>query len=204
MNDQNYAKTRIPVDIAFDISMLAIIVPVLAANLILLVLSFHCPACEILITVVWYAGILALFLQDRTEVEFTHGIIIVHRHFLGPVVLNRKDIIRTFIRKNKLYAYRRFMYLLMLLSLGYLAYDAFYDILIQYQMRTIPAEVIINHTFSAFLILFLFLVLFFNIRTRLSLPFSLRVETNASKFIFYLDRPDEFERIITDSKMGTD
>jgi len=204
MDDQINAKTRIPVDIAFDSSTLMIVVPVVITNIILSVLSMRCPVCQILIPVVWHLGILALFLQDRTTLEFTHGMIIVHRHILGPVVVNRKDITRTFIRKNKLYAYRRFLYLLMLLYLGYLAYDAFYYILIQFQMRTIPAGVIINHTFSAFLILFLFLVLFFNFRTRSSRSFSLRVETNVSKFIFYLDRPYELERMITDSKTGTD
>lgn len=204
MGKQNNTKTKIPVDIAFDISTLMIIVPVVITNLILFVLSFRCSACEILITAVWYLGILAIFLQDRTEVELTHGMIIVHRHFLGPVIVNQKDITKTHYRKNTWHAYRWALHFLMVVFIGYLTYGAFYDIIIRFQTQAVPAGVLINHIFSSFLMPLLFIVLFFNLVIRLKRPFYLRVETNTGKFVFYPDRPDELERMINGNKTEMD
>lgn len=204
MDDQINAKTRIPVDIAFDSSTLMIVVPVVITNIILSVLSMRCPVCQILIPVVWHLGILALFLQDRTTLEFTHGMIIIHRHFFGPVIINLKDITRAHLCKNMWHAYRWALYFLMLAFTGYLTYDVLYDNIIRFRMQTIPIRVLIYHMCSGFAMPVLFLTLFFNFRKRLKWPFFQKVETTAGKFVFYPDRPEDFEKSIADNKKEMD
>lgn len=203
MNNQNNAKTKIPVDLTFDTSMLKIFVPAIMVTFILLALSFRCPACETLIPVIWYLSILAVLLQDRTTVEFTHGMIIIHRQFFGPLIVNQKNVTKTHIKKNTWHTCRWALYLLMMLFLGYLVYTAYNDI-IQFWMPRIPEKVMIHYILSRLAVVFLFIVLFFMLRARLQCPAVLRVDTNDTKYVFYPDRPDELEKMITDNKMERD
>lgn len=185
----------IRVDIARDYS-LAKIISLLMIPYLFFVLGIFIASFEILAYITWYLGIMVLILWDRTTVEVTNDMIKIHRPFFSPVTLNKQDITETIIENNNLMLQCIF-YLIMLVTLGYLVYGTFSHIQ-GYQMQNTPLEALIRLILAKFMIISLVSVLFFNAERRLKHSTSLKVNTKDQSFVFYPDKPDEFEKAITD------
>ncbi|WP_406660265.1 hypothetical protein V7O66_10455 [Methanolobus sp. ZRKC3] len=183
-------------DIPKDTSIAKIILPTGIATFILLIMGFFSPVFEILTYIAWYLGVTAIISQDRTTIEILADMIIIHRRFFGPVIINKKDITKIHSKQRSHHKYRGVWYLIMLIIAGYFIQDVFYGIQ-KYQMLQAPLEASIYLILAKFMSLYLILVLFFNLERRLEHPTLLAVETNNLHFGFYPDKPDELQKIFT-------
>ncbi|WP_135610159.1 hypothetical protein [Methanococcoides sp. AM1] len=184
------------VDIIRDYSW-AKMISLLMIAYFFLILGIFIDIFEILGYITWYLVIMALFLWDRTTVEVTNDMIKIHRSLFGSTILNKQDIAETLIKSNYNFAVRCILYLIMVLTLGYLFYGTFSDIQ-EYQMQNAPLEGLILLIVSKFMLISMFSVLSFSLERRLKHSTLLKVNTKDQSFVFYPDKPDEFEKVVTD------
>ncbi|ETA67973.1 hypothetical protein MettiDRAFT_1414 [Methanolobus tindarius DSM 2278] len=194
MNTDTHFKQKMQVDITFDKSMLKVLVPMIVGTLILYALCLQSPECKVLIYAIWYIGFIILFVKERTRVEINPHMIIIHRPLFSPLVINKKEIKDVQIKKNRNYAYRLSMVVILLLLTAYLTFKAVQDI--HYEIAGVTFMEGINIFLYEFWIVFLSAVVIINLLKRLPYTNLLRVDTDKSKFIFYSKEPDELKRII--------
>ncbi|WP_135607255.1 hypothetical protein [Methanococcoides methylutens] len=186
----------IRVDIARDHSLVKMI-SLLMIAFFFFVLGIFIDGFEILAYVTWYLGVVALILWDRTTVELTNDMVKIHRPFFGSTILNKKDITETLIKRNYHFTFRYIWYLIMVGMSVYLFYGVFSDIQM-YQIQHAPMDALIRLILSQSMLISLFIALFFNLERRLKHSTLLKVNTKNRSFVFYPEKPDEFEKVITE------
>ncbi|WP_340819859.1 hypothetical protein [Methanolobus sp. WCC4] len=194
MDIEHEFKQKMHVDVLFDSSMLKVLGAMVAATLILYILCFQSPECRILIYLTWYAGFIVLLLKERTVVELTSHMIIVHRPLFHPLIIDRQNITDVQVKKNTNYPFRWGLYMIALIIAGSLAYDSFYDILSGIHGRTITGEILVILSESIFV--FLIIVVFIGMRRKLPHPTVLRIDTDKQYFFFYPKETEEFRKRI--------
>lgn len=185
-------KQKIHVDVSFDTAMLKVMVAMIVATLILYALCFRSPECKILIYLTWYAGFIILLLKERTIVEVTPYMIIIHRPLFHPLIIDKQSINDMQIRKNTNYPFRWLLYSLSLILTGYLAYNSFHDILQGIQGRTLTGEILVILSGSIFV--FLIIVVFIGMWKKLPHSTVLRIDTDKQYFFFYPKETEEFRK----------
>ena len=181
MNTDTLFKKKMQVDITFDKSMLKVLVPMIVATLIAYTLCLQSPECKVLIYAIWYIGFIILFIKERTQVEIDSHMIIVHRPLFSPLVINKKDIKDVQIKKNRNYAYRLAIVILLLILTIYLSYKYGQDFF--YGIAGVSFMEEINLFLYDFWFIFLEAVVIISLLKRLPYSNLLRVDTDKSKFI---------------------
>ncbi|MDW7733071.1 MAG: hypothetical protein SCH66_11685 [Methanolobus sp.] len=187
---------QIRADIPKDFSLLTILIGPMIVVYFFLILGIFSKAFEILAYILWYLIIAALILQDRTKLEMTNSKIIIHRRFFDPVTLDVQNIKDT-KTKNISFLLRSIVYLCIIGVIGYYCYDTFQSIQ-RYQIMHAPVEATIHLAISKItLTVFFYVALLSRAERRVKHSTYVEVKTNNGNFAFYPDKPEEFEKIIT-------
>ena len=178
----------------FDKSMLKVLVPMIVATLILYALCLQSPECKIMMYAIWYIGFIILLVKERTQVEINPHMIIIHRPFFSPLVIDKKDITDVQIRENTKYAYRLTLLTLLFILTVYLGFKAGQDFL--YGIAGASLTEGISLLLYEFWFIFLAAIIVMNLLKRLPYSSLLRVDTDKSSFIFYSKETEELKKII--------
>lgn len=183
MNAETDIKQKMHVDVFFDTTILKVLIPVVLVIIILYFLCGRSPECKILINFSLYLGFILLLLKDHTIVEITTYMIVIHRPFFAPIVIDKKEIKDIQIKKNTNPIIRYFTFIFPLLLTVYVAYHRLQDVLYAIQGETITEGVLV--ILYEFWLVFLLMVILYGIWIKLPYSTLLRVDTDRSKFTFY-------------------
>ncbi len=183
MNAETDIKQKMHVDVFFDTTILKVLIPVVLVIIILYFLCGQTPECKILIYFSLYLSFILLLLKDHTIVEITTHMIVIHRPFFAPVVIDKKEIKDIQIKKNTNPIIRYFMFIFPLLLTVYVAYHRLQDVLYAIQGETITEGVLV--ILYEFWLVFLLMVILYGIWIKLPYSTLLRVDTDKSRFMFY-------------------
>ncbi|SFM50621.1 hypothetical protein [Methanolobus profundi] len=161
----------------------------------LMVLGVDTLIFDIAYISVWYLCLLAIVLQDITNVEVDKRTIIVHRYLFKPMVIEKEDINTIKGRDNIPRKYYIFINAFMLAGLAlnfYFAYNGIQRDL----LRNISMEETIFSVLSHSIIVFFWSIFFFNAEKRFRYPGFLEIRTSKDKFRFYTHKPAELRDLL--------
>jgi hypothetical protein len=189
---QKKRREKVLVDVpVLDSGMIRILLPVWIVGLMLMTIINHYSILDFFIIFAYYLTLLLVVLQNRTTVELTHGIIIIHRPFLRSIAIQKNEVIKTQFIKNLSHTTRWILRIVELIILVFLATHNINAIYINIE-QSLPMLVTIVNIISLPLITVMTAVLFYNNEIRMHYQVSLHVATNKRQFNFYVDNPDEF------------
>ncbi|WP_340819861.1 hypothetical protein [Methanolobus sp. WCC4] len=197
MDKNESFKAKMSVDIIGDLRLPAIIIVPLISLLALMVLGVDTLIFDIVYISVWYLCLLAIVLQDITNVEVDKRTITVHRYLFKPTIIEKEDINTIKGRDNIPRKYYIFINIFMLACLALNFYFA-YNGIERDLLRNISMGETIFSVLSHSVIVVFWFILFFNAEKRFRYPGFLEIGTSNDKFRFYTHKPEELKKTLID------
>ncbi|SFM50689.1 hypothetical protein [Methanolobus profundi] len=193
---KNDGQEIIRVDIPKDQSLLMILIIPMIIVYFFLIAGIFSPTFEILAYLLWYLSIVILILQDRTTLNVTNGKIIIRRRFFDHVSLDIKEI-RNVRTRNINPMLRVVVYLCIIGVIGYYGNDVLRSIQ-TYQTLHAPLEATAGLVISKItLAVYFYAAILSRAERRMKHSTCVEARTENGKFVFYPDRPEEFEKSLT-------